>query len=1051
MISYQNLTYELFDYQKETINLLEISDFGENFEHIYLVVTNYLFHIGKNGNFVSYYTKVSNGNLIEMSAYNILLDKCYINDSHKYCDLYLVDINLENYVNIIYFIHDVDRRELNMSFNRTIPEEDILIKNKNIICQMMYNSTKDEKLMTCFYVNIEHQLQTIFFYPLDPSSMEINFGSVIELFDPNVTYLKAALYSNNSKAIVCFISNENSLKYAFYDIVNDVWSDYIYVLIDECYLNERFFSYNYYSSTNQHIFSCYNKSNYINAAILDLNNYDDSEDLDYYLSSFNLDICPKEDDLSFVLNSLTKYTEAIIGCDNGTFYNIYTMIDSELDIELESTENKISDAIDSTYGYITIMNSFSDMTNKYMNNTDIYQNIIQNDTNNISEIINNNISNIIIEKYIFPNVTNKISEIINNKTIEDLKNNIDELLEEIEIGKVYKEKGKDFEVKISPINNNENNNDSNTYINFLNCENSLRTKYKISNESILTVVQFEIYNNEKSSLTNQVEYSVYSENKTFLNLSVCEKDKIKIIYAISNDSLLNFDEITYFNNMGVDIFNSKDQFFNDICYPYSNNSNDMILKDRIKDIYKNYSLCDNNCKYNKMNITIKTVSCFCNVKTKIDTNKPPLKFDKIYLNLFSDTIFGVIKCYNLVLDIGNKINNYGFLIFSTLIALHIPIIVAYIIKGTNPIKQYLIKEMEKYDYLPHMNYPPKKMKHSRTKKKLRGNSKNQKNLIKEVNSIIEEKIPNNNKTSIHIFNLQKSENDNFELKEKNKSMSTNKFNKLKDKLKINDNVYYNLIKIDANNLVDNSSHQSKYFLDIFEYEEAIYLDKRSFCRIFYICLLSKENILNTFFLKCPLELVSIKLCSFIFSYSCDLALNTLFYFSENISDKYNYKGQNIFWFNILNNLTISFISSIISFVIVVILQQLINSKDSIEDLFKVEEKKLKEDKNYIIDNATKIKLMENIFLVERKIKCKTFIFILLEIFIMIFFYYFSIAFCEVYKKTQGSWLIDSLVSFLISFPVEFLLSLMISVFYFISIKLKIKLFYRISLLLYNFG
>jgi hypothetical protein len=162
--------------------------------------------------------------------------------------------------------------------------------------------------------------------------------------------------------------------------------------------------------------------------------------------------------------------------------------------------------------------------------------------------------------------------------------------------------------------------------------------------------------------------------------------------------------------------------------------------------------------------------------------------------------------------------------------------------------------MEKYDYLPHINYPPKKMKRSRTKKILRGNSKNQKNLIKEVNGIIEEKIPNNNKTSIHIFNSQKSENDNFGLKEKNKSMSTNKFNKLEDKLKINDNVYYNLIKIDANNLVDNSSHQSKYFLDIFEYEEAIYLDKRSFCRIFYICLLSKENILNTFFFKMSIRI-----------------------------------------------------------------------------------------------------------------------------------------------------------------------------------------------------
>ena len=197
MISYQNLTYELLDYQKETINLLDISDFGENFEHIYIIVANCLYHIDKTGNFISYYTKVSIGNLIEMSAYNILLDKCYIDDSHKYCDLYLVDIDLENNVNIIYFIHDFDKRELNKDFDLITPEDDILIKNKNISCQMMYDAKKDEKLMTCFYVNVEHQLQTIFFYPLEPSSMEIYLCSAIELSDSNVAYLKSALYSNN--------------------------------------------------------------------------------------------------------------------------------------------------------------------------------------------------------------------------------------------------------------------------------------------------------------------------------------------------------------------------------------------------------------------------------------------------------------------------------------------------------------------------------------------------------------------------------------------------------------------------------------------------------------------------------------------------------------------------------------------------------------------------------------------------------------------------------------------------------------------------------------
>ena len=139
-----------------------------------------------------------------------------------------------------------------------------------------------------------------------------------------------------------------------------------------------------------------------------------------------------------------------------------------------------------------------------------------------------------------------------------------------------------------------------------------------------------------------------------------------------------------------------------------------------------------------------------------------------------------------------------------------------------------------------------------------------------------------------------------------------------------------LIKIDSTNSLNYSSYESKYFLDNFEYEDAILFDKRPFWRIYLICLYAKENILSTFFLNSPLELRSIRLILFIFNYSGDFALNTIFYFNDKISDKYYYKGNNLFWFNCLNNLTISFVSFIISFVIVVIFQNFTNSKDNVE-------------------------------------------------------------------------------------------------------------------------
>ena len=55
-----------------------------------------------------------------------------------------------------------------------------------------------------------------------------------------------------------------------------------------------------------------------------------------------------------------------------------------------------------------------------------------------------------------------------NKTKEDLSNNLDQLMKDIEIGKVYEIEGDDYEVKISPINFKDYEGSS-TYINFLEC------------------------------------------------------------------------------------------------------------------------------------------------------------------------------------------------------------------------------------------------------------------------------------------------------------------------------------------------------------------------------------------------------------------------------------------------------------------------------------------------------------------------------------------------------------------------------------------------------
>ena len=88
--------------------------------------------------------------------------------------------------------------------------------------------------------------------------------------------------------------------------------------------------------------------------------------------------------------------------------------------------------------------------------------------------------------------------------------------------------------------------------------------------------------------------------------------------------------------MNIDIFNNKVSFMD-----YS----DMILKDRILDIYQNYSLCDNECEYDKINIENMTVIFSCEVKTEINTEVKEPKLSKMFEDTFANSNIGVIRCY----------------------------------------------------------------------------------------------------------------------------------------------------------------------------------------------------------------------------------------------------------------------------------------------------------------------------------------------------------------------------------------------------------------------
>ena len=235
----------------------------------------------------------------------------------------------------------------------------------------------------------------------------------------------------------------------------------------------------------------------------------------------------------------------------------------------------------------------------------------------------------------------------------------------------------------------------------------------------------------------------------------------------------------------------------------------------------------------------------------------------------------------------------------------------------------------------------------------------------------------------------------------------------------------------------------KYNLYYNIYFDALKYEKRSFCQIFLSMIFLKEKIINTFFFNSPFEIKSLHICLLIFIYSCNFSLNALFYFSSKISEKYHYKGKDIYAFTLINNISISIISTLLSSVMVLLLKFLITSKNKIQDVI-MGKKDLNENKK---NNVNKQEYILKLSKILNNLKIKIIFFIITELLLILFFFYFTTAFCEVYRKTQISWIIDCCTSFIISIFVEVLISFIITILYKLSIKKKIQFLYLIMKIL----
>ena len=681
-----------------------------------------------------------------------------------------------------------------------------------------------------------------------------------------------------------------------------------------------------------------------------------------------------------------------------------------------------------------------------------------------------------------------------SKPLSEIMNNLDDLMKEADPEESYVISGAGYAVIIKDIN--EYVEDSTVNIDFTKCEEKLR--FTLPENIQLRILQLNIEKEDENSLTDQVEYKVYDDKGNSIDLTVCNDVEIGIEYEITDSSSLDLGLISKFSDLGVDVFNINDVFFNDICKPYSDDgsNSDMILSDRVSDIYQNVSLCGDDCDYVSFDIKRMAVNCNCKVKQEASDEPEKGNFASSITSAFLDSNFGVIKCYKLVFSLKGKLKNAGFWIFVIFIIFEIVIYIYYCYTGILPIKKYIEKEMKENGYKVNENedkkdnniYKKSENEHIQTKnqsyppKKKAMQAKNKIKIMKNPFKNIDLNTPDTNTEEVPDKNFDKKTEPNDKdshstknpgvyvkfNKNRNRIKKPNKFNinnldskeimntneeiKVNAKNKIAPNtqkVGDHLIFINAKNTDNYIPLNSLYNLDNYDYEEAVEYEDRSFGRIFFIYLMSKEGILNTFYYQQPLELKPLRILMFIFSNACDIALNCFFYLSDNISDKYHYEGKSALLFSLTNNITISLVSSIVGYCLIYFSQSLVQSTDKITILFREQDDLLKKDKHYQVESKKNMDILKEIQKILKCLKIKITIFLIFENLLMLFFFYYVTAFCHVYNSTQTSWLLDSLTSYGISLLTAFAVSFLMSVIYEISIKCKCKILYKITIFIYN--
>ena len=663
----------------------------------------------------------------------------------------------------------------------------------------------------------------------------------------------------------------------------------------------------------------------------------------------------------------------------------------------------------------------------------------------INEPINYNCSIIdSINKCIFENIKNndELYNYIINYLLKQY-NNEDKIIEgkdNIVFQITNSEKQKSILKNTTLINNNQNL----SIIDLATCEDILKAQYNISSNDSLIILKQENTNSNLKSSEKNIQYEIFEPyNKTKLNISFCEKTTINL-YTKMTFSEKNKKMYQRLKELGYDMFNINDKFYQDICTPYkTENSTDILLSDRIDYIYNNEDTqCQINCQFSEYLLDTQYIQCECSVNGENKKNKKE-KFTakKIYESFYEVLKYSnyqVYKCYNLVFIKQIIYENFGGIIIFSYFAINIGCFAFYLYKKDTSLKNEIINMNKKNnkvenkddivivnkDINPKKNdekisFPPKKKIKVKVKIKARRSSKT---------TLASKKILDEMKLSNKELNFKVSDG-NEPIKKKNienSNISIYSKENINEKIKPENPDILKLDEINEINEVDTPSiNLSDYELNELEYEEALKLDDRTFIQIYYAMLKRENIILFTFFQCRDYNLLYIKIARFIFLLATDMAMNVFFFSDDSMHKLFLSYGK----YDFIQQIPQIVYSTIISQIFEIFLCYL-----SMTDKYIYQIKGMK-------------LAMKEIMLLFKCINIKLMIFFSFNLLMFSFYWYSVASFCAVYGNSQAVFIKDSFTSFSIGIAYSFVIYLTPSALRRWAIKnkkMRLKFIYKLS-------